>query len=99
MGQPSKMMLTVTRFAFVTALLAMVGLTTSCHEYRQRIDSINLSPGEAVAHNKAVHTVDPWPPEAFRKRHNTSGKRIAVGAGHYDEGPPKKGKNLQNQTQ
>jgi len=76
------------------ALLALA----SCRPYLDRVDTINLAGGEAVAANKAIHTIDPWPPEAFKKHQNSSAKRLAVGAKHYDEGPPKKGKNLVTRT-
>ncbi len=88
------------RSVVIVAVVALVGAPalSGCRQYRDRIDTINLAGGEAVAANKAIHTIDPWPPEAFAKRHNTSAKRLVVGARHYDEGPPKKAKDSQLKT-
>lgn len=81
----------VTLAIAATIGLAMLG---GCRQYLEREDVISLNGGDAVAANKAMHTVDPWPPEAFKKHHNTSGKRLVVGREHYDAGPPKKGDDL-----
>ncbi len=84
--------------AFGAASLALLAVV-SCRQYLQRADTVNFAGGEAVAANKAIQTIDPWPPEAFRRHHTTSAKRLVVGREHYDGGPPKKGKDLKTTTQ
>ena len=39
-------------------------------------DTIHLDAGDAIARNKAIQTIDPWPRRAFKKRHSTNGQRI-----------------------
>lgn len=51
--------------------------------YLHARDTITLSAGDAVAHNKAVHTIDPWPAHSRKTKHTTDGKRIMVGMERY----------------
>ena len=41
-------------------------LVTACQEYAARRDTIAFHAGEAAAHNKAVHIIDPWPAASAR---------------------------------
>ena len=56
------------------------------HEnYLQRSDTITLGAGDAVAHNNAVHTIDPWPSWARNDRINMEGNRAALAIKRYQE--------------
>ena len=87
--------------ALCLAVICGIAVTPGCRQYVDRVDTVNLGGGDAIAHNKAVHTIDPWPPEAFKKRHHTKSTRVLNATKHYDEGPPKPkdAKKIQNQTQ
>jgi len=45
----------------VLAVLLVAALLSACSEYLARRDTIAESGGDAVATNKVVHMVDPWP--------------------------------------
>ena len=59
----------------IVVCLAMSVVVTGCrdHDYA---DTINLDSGDAIASNKAIQTINPWPRTAFKKRHMTNGQRI-----------------------
>lgn len=61
--------------------LAAVNLT-GCTQ-AEYIDTINLDAGNAIAVNKAVQTIDPWPRHAFKKHQRTNGTRVANGYETY----------------
>lgn len=70
-------------------ILAMV-MIGGCAErkynrYLHARDTITLSAGDAVAHNKAVQTIDPWPAYARKTHQTTDGKRIHLGMTRYQE--------------
>jgi len=54
-------------------------------EYLDRRDTIRLGAGDAAAHNRAVHTIDPWPVHAKNKDLPADGKRMMVGIKRYQE--------------
>jgi hypothetical protein len=47
--------------------------------YRQRIDGVTASAGNAKAINSATHIIDPWPPYVANRRIPANGERM-VGA-------------------
>jgi hypothetical protein len=56
------------------------------HErYLRRSDTITLGAGDAVAHNIAVQTINPWPHWARNDRINMEGKRAALAIKRYQE--------------
>lgn len=55
--------------------LAISMVVTGCRE-SDYADTINLNAGDAIARNKAIQTIDPWPRSAFKKRHSTNGQRV-----------------------
>jgi hypothetical protein len=59
----------------VTGALLALGLA-GCSEYVERRESLTQTSGEAVARNLLVHTIDPWPIEAFDPRITSSGARM-----------------------
>ena len=84
---PVHMTLQVGMAAALTVSMLTLG---ACRErkynrYLHARDTITLSAGDAVAHNKAVHTIDPWPAYARNPRHVTDGKRMMVGMERYQK--------------
>lgn len=53
------------------------------HGYLERRDSIELSAGDANAHNIAVQMVDPWPRHADNKNIAFNGQRMQAAAERY----------------
>jgi hypothetical protein len=49
----------------------------------RRSDTITLGAGDAVAHNLAVQTIDPWPPWARNDRINMEGHRAELAITRY----------------
>jgi hypothetical protein len=60
------------------AVLSIAGALAlgGCYHPEARLDTITPVAGNASAHNKAVQTIDPWPPEAFRRSQTTDGERV-----------------------
>src|SRR5215831_18272006 len=73
----------VTRLALVLLLAGAGGASASDDEYLARRDSITPGAGNAVAHNRAVHTIDPWPRHVGNDRINVDGRRIQLGMRRY----------------
>ena len=74
----------VTRIALVLLLLAGAGgASASDDEYLARRDSITPGVGNAPAHNRAVHTINPWPRYVGNDRINIDGRRIQLGMRRY----------------
>lgn len=74
------------RSALVIVLGILSGVGVACawdHQYTDRMDSITKSAGNAVAHNKAVQTVDPWPRYVGNNRISIDSQRIAIGHQKY----------------
>ncbi len=78
-------------------------LLGGCYDPEARIDTITPIAGNAIAHNKAVQVVDPWPDHAFRRHQVTDGERVrrayegyrggnGQGGGGEDEGGAVSGK-------
>ena len=73
-----------TRIALALLLLAGAGgASASDDEYLARRDSITPGVGNAAAHNRAVHTIDPWPRYVGNDRINVDGRRIQLGMRRY----------------
>jgi hypothetical protein len=52
-------------------------------QYLDRMDKITFGAGNAVAHNIAVQTIDPWPAYVRNDHINIDGRRIALGHRRY----------------
>src|SRR5205085_11536580 len=52
-------------------------------QYLDRMDKITFGAGNAVAHNIAVQTINPWPAYVHDDRINIDGRRIALGYRRY----------------
>jgi hypothetical protein len=62
-------------------LAAMLG---GCSDlYWDRRDSIVFWTGDAPASNVAIHTVDPWPPAAAKRRLTANGELMQKAAERY----------------
>jgi hypothetical protein len=57
-----------------------------CSEHFDRRDGIMLHSGEAVAANRVVHMIDPWPPASARRNIAYSGEKAATAAERYRTG-------------
>jgi len=64
-------------------LLACAGRGWADEEYLARRDSITVGLGNSVAHNRAVHTIDPWPRYVGNDKINIDGRRIQLGMRRY----------------
>ncbi len=74
------------RVVILTGLALASLMTSACRregQYLGRRDAVYFGAGNAVAHNKAVHTIDPWPRYAQSNRWKTDGKRMMIGIGRY----------------
>jgi hypothetical protein len=71
------------------ARLSLVAVTlsvTACQDYAARRDTIAFHAGEAVAYNKAVHTIDPWPLASRRTDFDYDGGRAVRAIERYETG-------------
>ena len=66
----------------LTVLLTAM-LIGGCEEYRAQSDAVVAEHGNAVAHNIAVHTINPWPPASRDAQIDVNGERILIGAERY----------------
>lgn len=83
-------MRTAARLALAAAIAASTLLATGCRErrYGQYLgarDTVTLGAGDAVAHNKAVQTIDPWPRYARDTDLTADGKRMMLGMERYEK--------------
>jgi hypothetical protein len=62
--------------------------------YRQRIEGVTVSAGNAKAINSATHIIDPWPPYVANRRIPANGERMVGAIERYrdvkkiEEAPP-----------
>lgn len=78
------------RLALTTALLVSAAMLGGCFEpaheqYLRRSDFVSLGAGNAVAHNQAVQTINPWPYWAGNDRINMDGRRGEIAITRYRE--------------
>lgn len=58
-------------------LMLSAGLVLAgCADYSNHRDTITLRAGDAIAADRAIQTIDPWPPAAFRTTTRYDGRRI-----------------------
>lgn len=62
--------------------------------YLARRDSITLSAGNAVATNRAIQTIDPWPWYVRDKRIHTNGERMYIAVDCYEKNQSKEPQGL-----
>lgn len=60
-----------------SALCLLAGLLLSgCADYERRSDLVSIHAGEALAANRAIQTIDPWPRESFDPVLRSDGQRM-----------------------
>ncbi len=64
----------LTTVSVVAIMIALSGCSGS--QYLERRDTINIGTGDAVAHNRALQTIDPRPKRAYRTHIHTDGHRM-----------------------
>jgi hypothetical protein len=64
------------------------------HEYLAHSDKITRGAGDAVASNRAVHTIDPWSRPSHNAKIDMDGKRAALAARRYQTNTGAKPKGL-----
>jgi hypothetical protein len=74
------------RWSARLALAAAPLLVAGCQDYAARRDTIAFHAGEAVAHNKTVHVIDPWPAAATRADIPFDGPRAVRAIERYETG-------------
>ena len=64
--------------------VALAMMLAGCSDlYWDRRDSIVFFAGDAPASNIAVHTIDPWPPAAAKRRLTANGELMQKAAERY----------------
>jgi hypothetical protein len=68
----------------LTAVVVLGAALAGCADiYGDRREMISLASGDALAANKVVQTIDPWPPHSARNRIAFSGERMQIGTERY----------------
>jgi hypothetical protein len=67
----------------LTAVLLSLMLGGCADIYWDRRDTVAFWGGDAPASNVAIHTIDPWPPAAERRRLTTNGELAQRAAERY----------------
>jgi hypothetical protein len=71
------------------AAAALFALSTAaCTDYVERRETIAAHAGNAVAANRAIHTIDPWPPGSSRTEIEVSGRRVVDAIDRYEAPRP-----------
>ena len=74
----------MSRNSFRGAMLALATapLLSGC-VYLDHRDTVSFAAGDAVATNKIIHMVDPWPPRAGDRNIAFDGERMVLAAERY----------------
>lgn len=72
------------------AILLAAGALAACQTLMRR-ETVSLQAGDAVAWNRAVHAIDPWPQGSDDTTIPVSGRRIARAIEAYEAGAPPAG--------
>jgi hypothetical protein len=76
------------KFALTAAMIVTPAiLLQGCYEddYLSRRDTVSLGAGDAIAVNKATHTIDPWPAHAKDTDIHLEGERARVAIQRYQQ--------------
>jgi len=69
-------------------LIAVGPVLAGCYEsHLARRDALSPWSGDAMAANRAILTIDPWPKAAWNKHLTHDGKRLAKAGDHYRDPP------------
>lgn len=71
---------TFVRIAIISVCASALG---GCQQYLARQDLIESYTGNAVAHNRAIQMIDPWPRYAYDTHIPTNGRRQANAYTNY----------------
>jgi hypothetical protein len=78
------------KYSVARVAAAVVGLTTilaACSDiYYDRRETVLFGADDAVASNKAVQTIDPWPPGSADRSAPGNGPRVAAAISRYRTG-------------
>jgi hypothetical protein len=79
-----------TRLLRLVLVGGMAAALPACHSTFERKDTIGYAAGDAIAWNKSVHTIDPWPAASADTTIPVSGRRVAAAIERYENGgaPP-----------
>jgi hypothetical protein len=77
------------KIAAAGLLLSAGAVSAACtsdqtHEYLAHTDRVTRGAGDAVATNKAMHTIDPWPRNSHKTQIDMDGKRAGLAAKRYE---------------
>src|SRR5262245_21155763 len=75
-------------------LLASGCTNDQLYPYRAHTDKVTLGAGNASAVNRAVHTIDPWPPYSRKTQVDMDGNRALVAVRRYETNTSVKRKGL-----
>ena len=73
----------LSRAGILVALMLGTMLAGCADMYWDRRENISLATGDAVASNKVVHMIDPWPPMSTQKNLAFDGTRAQAAAERY----------------
>src|SRR5262249_26540066 len=78
--------LRATAATLILAAGMALGACTSdqTHEYLAHTDKVTSGAGDAVAANKAVQTIEPWPVHSQKTQIDMDGKRAAAASKRYE---------------
>jgi hypothetical protein len=89
----TKMVKLVAPVRALAPMLALASLLGACSDiYTDRRDTIGLSAGNALASDKAIQTIDPWPPASADRNIAFNGQKMQKAVERYRTGhviPPK----------
>ena len=79
-----------TRLLRLASWAAMRRTPPGLHSTFERKDTLGYAAGDAIAWNKSVHTIDPWPAASADTTIPVSGRRVAAAIERYENGgaPP-----------
>ena len=72
---------TIIRLGLLSAVIATL---PACQSSFARKDTIGYAAGDAIAWNKAIHTVDPWPASSADTTIPVSGRKVAAAIERYE---------------
>ena len=70
----------------LSVLAGIVATLSACQSAFERTDRLGYAAGDAIAWNKAVHTIDPWPAASVDTAIPVSGRRVAAAIERYETG-------------
>jgi hypothetical protein len=78
----------MTRNLLRAAMIVFAACILSGCEWLVRRETVSYQAGDAVAWNKAIHTIDPWPASSADTTIPVSGRRVARAIERYENGDP-----------